>query len=69
MHLRDTTPEAERLWLEAQRRLSPGERIERAFELSEILHRATLDEIQRTHPEWSVSECWTALRRQRFGVG
>lgn len=68
MTLRDTTPEAERVYLAAQQRLSPGQRIERAFELTEILHLAALDVLQRQHPEWSAAVCRSELRRQQFGV-
>lgn len=69
MNVRDTTAEAERIWLEAQRRLSPGQRIERAFELSEQLYLAALDALQRQHPDWGESKCRAEWRRQHFRAG
>lgn len=65
----DTSPEAERVWLDAIRRLTPGERIVRALALSDALRSAALDMLQRQHPEWNVAECRAYLRRRWFGVG
>lgn len=69
MNVRDTTAEAERIWLDTQRRLSPGQRIERAFELSEQLYLTALDALQRQHPDWGVSECRAEWHRQHFRAG
>ena len=65
----DTSPDAERVWLDAIRRLTPGERIVRAMALSDALRGAALDMLQRQHPDWSTAECRAHLRRRWFGVG
>jgi hypothetical protein len=67
MNLRDTTQDAERIWLDASRRLTPGQRMERAFELTALLHAAALGVLQRQHPEWSETECRRQLRQRQFG--
>ena len=65
----DTSADAERVWLERIRRLTPSERIAQALSLSDALRGAALDMVQRQHEDWSTAQCHSHLRRRWFGVG
>ena len=48
--MRDTTPEAEKIWLDAIRRMPPADRLRQALAFSEAMHRVTLAGLRRMHP-------------------
>ena len=49
--MRDTTPDAERVQLEAIRQMAPAERLRLAFELSESVRRVALAGLRARHPD------------------
>ncbi len=52
----DTSPEARAVQLELQRRMSPDERLEKAFSLSNGLRRMAMDAIRRRHPDFDEDQ-------------
>ena len=48
----DTSPEAHAVQLELLRRMSPDERLEKAFSLSNGVRRMAMDAIRRRHPDF-----------------
>jgi hypothetical protein len=53
----DTHPEIERILIEAYRRMTPREKIEKMRQLNEFGYRLALAEVQRRYPEASEREC------------
>ena len=49
--MRDTTPEADRLRLDAIRRVAPTQRLTQALELSESVRAFALAELRKRHPD------------------
>jgi hypothetical protein len=66
MPVRDTTPEAKAVQVAAYRRMTPGERIERALELSDFLHELALSQIRVQHPGCSDAEANRVLTERLF---
>lgn len=64
----DTTAEAAAAQIAALRRLSPGERVRIALEMSQIAHDLALDGLRRWHPEWSLERARRELARQTWGA-
>ena len=52
----DTDPRAMKLFIEAQRRLTPGEKIAAVFEMSEFIMRLAEDNVRKLHPEFTERE-------------
>ena len=52
----DTTPEAWELFIQAHRRLTPAERLQRAFQLSNDLRARIHSAFRRLHPNASEYE-------------
>lgn len=63
----DTSPEAWKVYLEAQRRLTPGEKLQRILERSEMARRMTEAELRRKYPDAGDREIF--LRRVRRELG
>lgn len=53
----DTHPEIERILIEAYRRMTPAEKIQKMRQLNEFGYRLALAEVQRRHPEALEREC------------
>lgn len=53
---RDTSEEAERVFIEAQRRMTPDERLQRAVEMTELCWTAAEEAVRRAHPNAPRSE-------------
>ena len=53
----DTHPEIERILIEAYRRMTPHEKIQKMRQLNEFGYRLSLAETKRCHPESSEREC------------
>ncbi len=64
---RDTSPEAWRVFLEAQRRLTPGQKIVRALHHSEFRRSLVLAGLRRRFPEASEREIFLKYARQKLG--
>ena len=52
----DTSPEARAVQLELLRRMSPDERLEKTFSLSNGLRRMAMDAIRRRHPDFDEEQ-------------
>lgn len=62
----DTTPEARRIQLEVYRKMSGAQRIQLAFEISDLTRALARAGIRDRHPEWSESEVKRELLRLAF---
>lgn len=47
----DTTPEAWRVFLEVQRRMSPAEKVKRMFEMSRLIRSAAESGLRHAYPD------------------
>lgn len=63
----DTSPDAWRAHLEALRRMTGGERVARAFELSEAARTISQAGIRHRHPDWSDERVRDALMELLLG--
>jgi hypothetical protein len=63
----DTSPEAWQVFLIAQQRLTPGERIVRVLQHSEFRRSLVLAGLRRRHPEAGESEIFRMYARQKLG--
>jgi hypothetical protein len=63
----DTTPEAWRVFLELQRRMSPAEKVQRVFEMSRLIRSAAESSLRHTYPEADDREIFLRAARQRLG--
>ena len=65
--LGDTTPEAHAVWLEAQRHLSPKEKLLQVFEMNELLRRLAEADVRRRYPNASDREVFLRVLTRRLG--
>jgi hypothetical protein len=63
----DATPEAWKVFLDIQRRMTPGEKIRRVFELRDLARRLMNEELRRRHPEAHEREIFLRAARQTLG--
>ena len=63
----DTTPEAWRVFLEVQRRMSPAEKVQRVFEMSRLIRSAAESGLRHAYPEADDREIFLRAARQRLG--
>ena len=63
----DTTPEAWRVYLELQRRMSPEEKIQRMFEMSRLMRSLAESGLRQAYPEADDREIFLRAARQRLG--
>lgn len=68
MRERDTTAEASQAQIAALRRLSPGEKVRIAMELSQAAHDLAIEGLRRWHPEWSLGRARRELARRTWGT-
>ena len=64
----DTHPDAERVQTEIFRRMTPGQRVEVAFEMSESIRNISLDGLRSRRPDLSREEALRELMRLMYGV-
>ena len=64
----DTSPEAWKVWLNLVRRLSPEERLQRAFEYSALVRELAESTIRQKYPHASEREIFLRAARQRLGA-
>ena len=64
---RDTSPEAWKIYLDIQRRMSPSEKIRQIFERSEMMRRMSEAVLRRNYPHADEREIF--LRRVRSELG
>jgi hypothetical protein len=65
----DTTAEAWRVFLEVQRRMSPAEKLQRVFDLSELVQSAAEAGLRHSYPQADDREIFLRATRQRLGAG
>jgi hypothetical protein len=63
----DTSPQAWKVFLDIQRRMPPGEKIRRVFELRDLARRLVNEELRRRHPGADDSEVFLRATRQTLG--
>ena len=63
----DTSPEAWQVFLDIQRRMSPGEKLARVFEHSAFVRSLVMAGIRRRHPNASDREVFLLFARQTLG--
>lgn len=63
----DTPLDVEKIWIEAQRRLGPVERLRRAVEMTEFCWQAGIVAVQRAHPRATPAERDRILITERYG--
>jgi hypothetical protein len=63
----DTSPEAWEVFLDIQRRMSPGEKIARAMEHSNFVRSLIKAGIRRRHPNATEEEVFLRFARQTLG--
>jgi hypothetical protein len=63
----DTSPEAWKVFLDIQRRMTPGEKLARVFEHSDFVRSLTMAGIRRRHPGSSEREVFLRFARQTLG--
>ena len=66
MGISDTTPEAERVQIEILRRMSEGERLRMALEMSQAARDTILSRIRAENPGWTDWEAKRELLRITF---
>ena len=64
--MKDTSPEIRELQTNVYRRLSPGERLILAFELSVVAREFAMSRLRRQHPDWSSADLMKELLRYAF---
>ena len=64
----DTSPEAWKVFLEIQRRLSPSEKLDRAIELSMLVRRTAEAGLRQSHPNADDQEIFLRLTRLALGA-
>jgi hypothetical protein len=67
MRPEDTSPEAWRIYIELYRQMSPDEKLQRTFELSEALRSTCEAGIRRQYPEASDREVFLRLTQRTLG--
>jgi hypothetical protein len=68
MRPRDTSPEAWRVYLDIHRKMSPQEKFERTFELSEFVRGVCEAGIRAHHPAASDREIFLRLTQRTLGL-
>jgi hypothetical protein len=63
----DTSPEAWKVFLETHRRLTPAEKVRRAFDLSATLRMLNAESLRRRYPAAGEREIFLRVTRQRLG--
>ena len=66
MSIRDTSPDAERIQLEILGRMSEGQRLRLALEMSQATREMVLSRIRSEHPDWTDWEVKRELLRITF---
>jgi hypothetical protein len=67
MSARDTTPDAQAFRTELHRKMTPGQRLEIAMQLSEATRQTALASIRHRHPEYDDDQARMALFRLLLG--
>jgi hypothetical protein len=65
----DTTPEAWKVFLDIQRRMTPGEKMRRVFERSQMMRRLSEADLRRKHPQADDREIMLRRARRELGPG
>ena len=63
----DTSPEAWKVFLEAQSRLTPGEKIVRVMQHSEFRRSLVMAGLRRRYPDATEREIFLKYARQKLG--
>lgn len=66
MAISDTSPEIEAMQIRIRRSMTPAQRLQIAFEISDMSRAFRKAGIRRDHPEWSEREVMIELFRLAF---
>ena len=66
MAISDTSPEIEAMQLEIRRKMTPGQRLQVALEISEVCREFRKAGIRKQHPDWSERQVMIELFRLAF---
>lgn len=64
---KDTSLEAWKVFLDIQRRMTPGEKLSRALEHSQFVRSLAIAGLRRRYPEASEREIFLRFARQKLG--
>ncbi|MFN7924183.1 MAG: hypothetical protein U0Q16_29040 [Bryobacteraceae bacterium] len=65
--LADTDPVVTKVWLEALRKLTPGEKLGLVFGMMDFLHDVTARQIRAEHPEFSERDVLREIATRKYG--
>ena len=65
--VQDTDPRIREVWLEALRKITPGDKLRLVFEMNEFMHNAVIAQIRKQHPGISEWDMLRELARRRYG--
>lgn len=65
---RDTSPEAWKVYLDVLRRMSPGEKLQHALELSSFVRAFAEAGMRQRHPHSDERELFLRMARQNLGA-
>ena len=63
----DTSPKALEVLIELSRRLTPGERFERMFELNQMMEELSREDVRRLYPNAGEREVFLRTAARRLG--
>jgi len=66
MAVSDTSPQIEAMQIQIRRAMTPGQRLQIAVELSELLREFRKAGIKRDHPDWSEHQVMIEMFRLAF---
>lgn len=65
--LADTDPAVMEVWLEALRKLTPGEKLGLVFGMMEFMHDLAARQIRAEHPEWTEWDVLREIAARKYG--
>ncbi|MGH9720394.1 MAG: hypothetical protein ACRD8O_09290 [Bryobacteraceae bacterium] len=63
----DTQPKPFEVWVELQRRMTPGEKLAQVFEMAAMMIRAYEDRVRKQHPHANPREIFLRAAALRLG--
>ena len=64
----DTSPEAWKVFIDLQRRMSPSEKLQRTFEYSAFVQRLAEGDLRRRYPQATEREIFLRSAKRRLGA-
>ncbi len=67
MRPRDTSPEAWKILMDLMRQMTPAQKLQRAFELSEAMRQARMAGLREAHPNATEREIFLRFAHENLG--